>query len=449
MPSEQYSLPPAIEPFYRFNEPNQPILLYEGTLEVIQGGLSRRGSGVIELKWFPHPQVEFMMTCYEPLNFNSPQASLRFSEIEAPVDSIISINDRYISGERSVEISGKVEKPITIGSGQALAYLQFHLTNFEDFLGSTVSVIEDSEGSFYSQRAIFEADGWKITIDQLKTTKYSVRRLKATGGYAITHVGKLERVDGEIFTQEESSDILRALADFLSFFKGFRVAPQLLIGYDSNNCLVWKEWMFSNAGSWQNVDSWSWGLTAKSMTNIFPEFVIWWKDWGDAAKRVIYWYVESNTQAGAIEGSCVLEQATLELIIWVYLEADLESDSKLPKQKLKYLSQQINHLLLKQGIPQEIPPDLISLIQLADSQSWGRNGACAFVKVRNNITHSDPTNRKLLNEMPVSARVEAWQLGLWYLELVLLRLFNYRGEYFNRLRRGVRLFGDIERVPWA
>jgi hypothetical protein len=43
---------------------------------------------------------------------------------------------------------------------------------------------------------------------------------------------------------------------------------------------------------------------------------------------------------------------------------------------------------------------------------------------------------------------EGWQLGTWYLELALLRILGYEGEYWSRLRLGRSAF-DLEPVPWA
>lgn len=40
-----------------------------------------------------------------------------------------------------------------------------------------------------------------------------------------------------------------------------------------------------------------------------------------------------------------------------------------------------------------------------------------------------------------------WSLGLWALELCLLRLFGYRGKYSNRITQ--RYTGEVEDVPWA
>jgi hypothetical protein len=48
----------------------------------------------------------------------------------------------------------------------------------------------------------------------------------------------------------------------------------------------------------------------------------------------------------------------------------------------------------------------------------------------------------------IPARMEAKNLGLWYLELVLLRIFGYEGEYYRRFESG---WPDQVRgkVPWA
>jgi hypothetical protein len=43
---------------------------------------------------------------------------------------------------------------------------------------------------------------------------------------------------------------------------------------------------------------------------------------------------------------------------------------------------------------------------------------------------------------------EASDLGLWYLELVLLAIFGYQGPYINRLQK-VHQNGETEPVPWS
>jgi len=42
---------------------------------------------------------------------------------------------------------------------------------------------------------------------------------------------------------------------------------------------------------------------------------------------------------------------------------------------------------------------------------------------------------------------DAWNLGLWYLEMSMLAICGYSGSYGNRLKR--RWVGEIEKVPWT
>ena len=44
--------------------------------------------------------------------------------------------------------------------------------------------------------------------------------------------------------------------------------------------------------------------------------------------------------------------------------------------------------------------------------------------------------------------LETWQLATWYLELALLRLLGYEGEYLSRLQLGGSDL-DTETVPWS
>ena len=54
----------------------------------------------------------------------------------------------------------------------------------------------------------------------------------------------------------------------------------------------------------------------------------------------------------------------------------------------------------------------------------------------------------LSGDIPIDAYYEARNLGLWYLELLLLKKFHYTGEYASRLIP-VQRAGDTKLVPWA
>jgi hypothetical protein len=71
----------------------------------------------------------------------------------------------------------------------------------------------------------------------------------------------------------------------------------------------------------------------------------------------------------------------------------------------------------------------------------------AITEVRNSITH--PKRRKNSTSIvhPVDLRQETWRVGLYYLELILLDLFDYQGLYKSRMKFNWE--GDYDEVPWA
>ena len=49
--------------------------------------------------------------------------------------------------------------------------------------------------------------------------------------------------------------------------------------------------------------------------------------------------------------------------------------------------------------------------------------------------------------MQLAARAAFGPCSEWYVELVLLHMLSFQGEYSNRIKH--RWVGEIERVPWA
>jgi hypothetical protein len=440
-------LPPALKPHYEAEEPNQPILLYEGDLQIEMAETEVTGSGKIRFKWFPYPQVEFSAFVNELPNSNVGEALLKLPGVENSVRVFISSTNHSDSATgTSMQITGRLKERMEIGSSHCLSYVQFHLTNFTRFVGNENAVIKEGTVKSLAKRIAFEQDDWRVTIDEFQTTKSRLESVKSQGGYVITHVGKLEKLDGTTFAEEDTRQLLECLSHFLSFVQGFRVAPLLLVGYDSMDLPVWKESSVSNAAPWKSVFTWSDGLIFRDIATVVPGFFSWWKNWGNSARIVIHWYLESLAEAGAIEGACILEGAALELLAWVKFEDEFRNDDNLLEEQKRFkslsLSRKLNRLLESSDIPQAIPAELDTLISLAACQNW-KNAAHAFCDIRNDITHAAPENRGRIINIPVAARVEAWKLGLWYVELILLRLFNYKGRYSNRFYYGEEL------VPWC
>ena len=63
-------------------------------------------------------------------------------------------------------------------------------------------------------------------------------------------------------------------------------------------------------------------------------------------------------------------------------------------------------------------------------------------EIRNSLVHPDHSTRGKVS----AANFESWKVGLWCLELAILRICGFHGRYSNRLRE--RMVGETEVVPW-
>jgi hypothetical protein len=136
----------------------------------------------------------------------------------------------------------------------------------------------------------------------------------------------------------------------------------------------------------------------------------------------------------------------LELLGW----AVLQRHQWLTRDGLGRLpaSARVRLLLQWAGVPVELPAQFGAL-----AARRGRLGQPDFAgpevlfDVRNNLVH--PPKRIEEPEWPHHDELlEAWQLATWYLELAIIRLLGYKGEYVSRLRLGGWI-GDTEPVPWS
>ncbi|MBD6620044.1 hypothetical protein FNW02_30670 [Komarekiella sp. 'clone 1'] len=441
---------PAIVSSYQTSEANHDIQLYEGLLEIIQGETVYQGKGSVVFKWLPSPDIKFDFSTQAsfPHRLNFDQTYLKFLETRAKVN-ILSLPTIF---DENLEILGCLSEPVELNSNADLFSVNFHLTNFHNFRGTQIS----RSNSISSDRLILEAEGWRICIDNVENLEYIIKSLKLEGGYAITHVGKLERFDKKTFSSKEAEEILEVLHWFLSFCRGFRISPILLVGQNSRGKKVWEKWHSNQLISpWKGVNSWfidSTALNTQSMNEFFAGFLTLWQTntWNDSIRLAIHWYLESNAQAGAVQGSIILLQAAFELLAGTLL---VEDKKKITQEEFdntrKYpATEKLKYLLLECGISLDIPETLTDLLKAAEELKWN-NGVQALTETRNALIHANPKKRKRLLNRSFYEKIDIVNLGLWYLELVLLNIFGYKGKYLSRVTRKKIEYENIQTVPWA
>jgi hypothetical protein len=181
------------------------------------------------------------------------------------------------------------------------------------------------------------------------------------------------------------------------------------------------------------------------MEELFPLFVARWRDpqWYEPLRLSIYWYLQANNLLST-ETSLLVAQAALELLGWAVLvegEGALSADGfdRLPA------SDKLRLLLRNASVSLAIPTVLVALTGLAEARAW-EDGPRAIGELRNSLVHPKLGKRRLMIDSPVRARIEVTQLALSYIELALLHLLRYRGDYVDRLH--AQSSGEVAPVPW-
>jgi hypothetical protein len=253
-----------------------------------------------------------------------------------------------------------------------------------------------------------------------------------------------------MISQRDAQDLFSALHSFFSFARGLWAPPILYVGCDRGGNRIWYDWTVRQTTPWQTVLSWFPPRQPECLAGIFPGFMRLWlqPDWQDIIEVAIHWYVEANLLAGAVEGAVIMCQNALERLAYYILVHDRgvlrEQDFRpggLPA------AARMRRLLAEFGLPMALVVNGIrinDLPPLAQARGWA-DAPEALVVLRNSIVHPDHHNTQRLQNYPIPARVEALIIGLWYLELVLLKLFGYGGAYANRLN--AQFVSQTEMVP--
>ena len=142
-----------------------------------------------------------------------------------------------------------------------------------------------------------------------------------------------------------------------------------------------------------------------------------------------------------------MAQTALELIYnwWVVEKKQLiiGKDSEMINAASK-----IRLLLSQIGINSEIPKSFKSLTVFLSEEDSIKDAPDVIVQIRNSIVHSQENKRRKLAKISKDIKYEALQLCVWYIELALLRILDYKGIYFNRCSEATFKVDAEEKVPW-
>ena len=437
-----------ITPHIRCSNANETIELGRGPVNISQGKFKVDAKGVARLLLAPK--------CRVVVSVNLPAIKenrrdwlqdeftyLRFGKFGRPTKTICIRNSFSSAGKNELDFL-PTGGPFSIFRDQRIRLKNtiFHLINFQNFLCATKHSSDFSfavgTGQRRLGRVILKDSNWAIEIQALPQTNEIVDQLTLHGGHAITHVGRLERVDGGSFSINAANNALTHLQHFLSFARGQWCAPFGIVGTSTRGEILYEDWSQRLVSPWATPPSWFDDLNGQWLADCYPGFIRLLKDpsLGKSVADALYWYLRSNRggEGAGVDGGLLLAQAALERLANAYLQKTSLSASG-------YAAQRIRQMCEKLAIPIQLSKSTKNLRRARGQKTW-IDGPGAISKIRNELIHA-----KSQLQVPLHSVIwEASQLAHWYIELIILRLSGYNGHYSNRIV--ARHIGDKETVPW-
>jgi hypothetical protein len=418
---------PQIEMIY----PNQKLKIHQGIFTINWKTYSFELEGEIIFKWLPVLSVFLQLKGFDTNLVKPFETELLVkikcsSGLDFEGKGIISRIEKYEEYNLIVFIS----PPIEFGDSKSrYDHIRFEIANLRELYGTPVM----SENIGYKNRIILRDQNSKITIDKHPIYNSLNHDLKESNGYQLLYTGKLQLNNRKKITYDEAKNTLDSFSYFLSFVNGIKTFPLFRQGILKEQ-IVWKSATPYLNDQTTFVLSWVTDGKNNGLSNLWKNFNNMWQNPTDqeCIINVLHWYVIANIGNTFLEGSIVLLQNALELLFyWLIVEkfqfvtvSDADNTSA---------SSKIGFLLSHYDILPNVPDEFDHLIKYC-KQNNIINGPESFTRIRNCIVHPSSKKRKNLKEVEQAAKIEALHLGLWYVELILLKHLNFKGIYKNRCK---------------
>jgi hypothetical protein len=439
--------PQANKAIFDSSEVNDNIELYSGAMRFTHGDKSATGTGAVRLSWLPFPAIRFHADT-QPVErieyFDGEPTKLELLDDWEGKDFRVDVNSTSAySNSASTPVRGTIQEWNHEPRAE-LDHVLVHFIDLKKFRGTNVS---DGRAS-YVGRAELEFDGWRVQVDKILKKDFQTN-LKNARGYGVTHVGRISRNDSSGFSLEDCEQVRDGLYHFCSFCCGSWAGPSMFVGNDKSGNQVSHAWTVPRITGFRDARNWFGDLIEFNMKDLFPGFMKKWTDviWKEAINNAIFWYVTANSANISIENGVVLNHVAFETLGWTYL---VEATAKVSSGDLGNMraAEVLRVLLVEMEIPLDIPTHFESLSAFAKSNR-NCDGPKAVTLFRNAYVHPSPRNRNRLNRVGIDSQYEARELSMYYLEMILLRIFDFNGQISSRIADAEYKGGETRFVPWA
>jgi hypothetical protein len=313
---------------------------------------------------------------------------------------------------------------------------------------------------------VLKYNKWEILLYPFENIKDLFKQLDRNGGYAFTYNISIRYAKGSPFTMKEAEFLLEPLSIFLSFIRGVWCKVLFFHGSLEGNSVVAVHPNpllppFTPLASWPKQPEsliWCHHHLNQDINKIFNYIMkIFENSQLENSTGQIYPYIQLKS---AIINCIELNSSTFGETAIVLVQSALESLAYMHAYKclrgICYNSfvecnadVKIRWLLNELRIPTSIPPEAIELQDYLEGKKINPpiDGPKAIVCLRDGVTNANP---KLLNhpmrpaldlisyEIPMD---HAISLGKMYVELAILTILGYQGNYTNKFT------GLIQKIP--
>lgn len=421
-----------LEPAYDFSSSDTAVILGNYPAEILIDSTRYSGTVAAQLKYFPASRIALCGSFHGVDKRQALRAALGENQVES-----FSIKNIKADGGLSpanydpnrgifyIDLIPRKE-PVRVyhNKKKKVTSVLFHLLNFTNFVFQTNDTNKPYEDIIFN----CSLDGWVISIRILPSAGDSYNKLKKNGGYQLTHVGRISKVDAENFSIGDAEDFLATFFLFMSFINGSIVQPVSVIGFD-DSCEKSVELFYSPREPWREPLRWLNPKNGKQIYGFLQRFITKYRSgsWNKAFREAIYWYLNANNDARGIDAGIILTQAAIERLSFEYAVNEKRFVERKSFKELK-ASDKFRLLFSSLEIPIDFTEKTHDLSRISKKLKFV-DAPHALTEVRNSLVHPDNKHRNELNE----AYFDSWNLGLWYLEAVISTLCGLDGYYGSRL----------------
>lgn len=444
---------------------NEPILLYSGPgLVTFANGAGYEGEPIdIGVQWLPRPSVRVRLQAPVPhIRWTDEHVAVALPVVGREGGTPLIFKAQMVRSSGYGDPLGVfadfvAAEPIVVSRREPVGadWVQLHLVNCLDFIGQEVTQeLCDGSSSVGGGRMRIENRAWVAVLDPAHNAQRQLTEAMRQAGYTVSHTVRLE-ARRTTLSPEKAQTFARELSHFLSIMTASTVGAFLLTGFDSADTEVWSVW------DGPEVDPYKGDLSALPRAYSLPDSYVRLPDLSamsdryvalngeaqpaEVLRRLREWYIAAS-HADSYATRSVFAGAGLELLTYWHLVT--ESGLSLNGFDKMNSADRLRLLLSNCKVPFDVPEGLRALAaHAAERKRKGQqdiDGPWMVADFRNGVVHP-PTRANRTHVEDTQLLYEASVLGLWYLELATLRLFNYEGAY--RVRVVHRHPGRV--VPWA